>query len=166
MERIEDIIHQFKLEPHPEGGYFRETYRSSGVIKEEHLSSQFNGSRHFSTCIYFLLTSNSFSAFHKINQDEIWHFYKGSSLSLHVLSPEGHHTVITIGSDIEKGEIPQYVVPAGHYFAAEVNKESSFAFVGCTVSPGFDFRDFDLPKRSLLLQKFPQHSNIITTLTR
>lgn len=166
MESIKSILDHFELEPHPEGGYFKETYRSSEFIKEAHLSSKFKGNRNFSTSIYFLLTSDSFSAFHKINQDEIWHFYKGSSLSLHIISPKGILSTIMIGSDIAKGETPQYVVPAGHYFAAKVNNTSSYAFVGCTVSPGFDFRDFDLPKRITLIEKFPQHSEIITQLTR
>lgn len=166
MSTVQKIINQLKLQPHPEGGYFKETYRSAGIIKQEHLSSKFKGDRNYCTGIYFLLTSDSFSAFHKINQDEMWHFYKGQSLTLHIISPEGTYSKVKIGNNLEQNEAPQFTVPAAHWFAAEVTHINSFSLVGCTVAPGFDFQDFEMPKRDLLLSLFPQHSKIITQLTR
>lgn len=162
---VQQIITRFNLTEHPEGGYFKEAYRSNGIIQNEHLSPEFVGDRNYSTSIYFLLTSNKFSAFHKINQDETWHFYKGSTLKLHMISPDGDYSFVMIGNNLEQDEQPQFVVPAGYWFAAEVLKEKSYAFTGCTVAPGFDFKDFVLPKREELIQLFPQYSEIITRLT-
>ena len=162
---INDIINKFDLSQHPEGGYFKETYRSSGSIANENLSTEFIGDRNYSTGIYFLLTSDSFSAFHKINQDEMWHFYLGTTLKLHMISPEGKYSYVLIGNDILNNEVPQFVVPAQYWFAAEVMQENSYAFTGCTVAPGFDFKDFVLPKRKELIQLFPKHKEVITRLT-
>jgi predicted cupin superfamily sugar epimerase len=160
-----EIIKHFNLTAHPEGGYFKEVYRSKGEIVSENLGKEFDGNRNYCTSIYFLLTSEKFSAFHKINQDEIWHFYIGTPLKLHLISPEGNYSFVLIGSDFKKGEIPQFTVPAHYYFAAEVLEKNSFSFVGCTVSPGFDFRDFVLPSCKDLTKKFPENSKIIEQLT-
>lgn len=160
-----EIIDFFDLKIHPEGGYFKETYRSKGEISSENLSHHFNGNRNYCTSIYFLLTSDKFSAFHKINQDEIWHFYTGTTLKLHQISPKGEYSTILIGNNFLNDEIPQYTVPAHYYFAAEVIEKDSFAFVGCTVSPGFDFKDFVLPSCSTLTKEFPKHREIIEQLT-
>tara|TARA_R110002073_G_scaffold306012_5_gene475185 strand:+ start:29918 stop:30415 length:498 start_codon:yes stop_codon:yes gene_type:complete len=160
-----EIIELFNLQEHPEGGYFSETYRSSEVISNNELGEKYQGDRNHSTSIYFLLTSEKFSAFHKINQDEIWHYYKGAPLKLHIISKEGNHSFVMIGNDFEKGEVPQYVVKGGDWFAAEVLEEDSYTLVGCTVAPGFDFADFVLPKRKVLIELFPKHKEIIKTLT-
>lgn len=160
-----EIIKHFDLQSHPEGGYFKETYRSKGEILQKDLKNNFKGNRNYCTSIYFLLTSEKFSAFHKINQDEIWHFYTGTSLRLHQISPNGIYSFVNIGTNFELGEIAQYTVPANHYFAAEVIQKDSFSFVGCTVSPGFDFRDFVLPSCIALIEEFPNHSKIIKALT-
>lgn len=161
----EKIIEKFDLQKHPEGGYFKEVYRSEGKILEQHLSNKFSGDRNYATSIYFLLTSNDFSAFHKINQDEIWHFYAGTTLKLHTISPKGVYDTILIGNNFDIGEIPQFVVPAQYYFAAEVLEKNSYAFVGCSVSPGFDFRDFHLPNCNELTKEFPNLYKIIEQLT-
>ncbi|MDO6738645.1 cupin domain-containing protein [Wenyingzhuangia sp. 2_MG-2023] len=163
---IQTIIKQLNLQPHPEGGYFKETYRSQGSISKENLTIEFSGDRNYSTAIYFMLTSDTFSAFHKINQDEFWHFYKGSPIKLHMISPEGMYTNVWIGNNFEKGEVPQFVVPAQYWFAAEVIANNSYALVGCTVAPGFDFDDFVLAERIKILSLFPEHENIIKRLTR
>ena len=163
---IAKIIANLDLQPHPEGGYFKETYRSNGVIDENNLENEFVGKRNYSTAIYFLLTSDTFSAFHSINQDEIWHFYKGSPIRLHIISTEGDYSTVIIGNDFAKEQLPQYVVKAKDWFAAEVIDDRSYSLVGCTVSPGFDFRDFELPRRKTLISKFPQYEAIITKLTR
>lgn len=160
-----ELIKHFDLTAHPEGGYFKETYRSKGEILSKDLGKDFEGNRNYCTSIYFLLTSDKFSAFHKISQDEIWHFYTGTTLKLHLISPEGNYSFILIGNDFVNGEIPQFTVPAHYYFGAEVIKKDSFSFVGCTVSPGFDFRDFVLPSCAALVKEFPELKEIIASLT-
>nr|WP_299001113.1 cupin domain-containing protein [uncultured Allomuricauda sp.] len=166
MKDIDFLIKKFNLQPHPEGGYFKETYRSVGAIEENSLPTIYNGKRNYSTCIYFLLTSDTFSAFHKIKQDEIWHFYAGSPLKLFMISDEGDYSEQIIGADFKSGQFPQFVVPGGYWFGAKTLESDSYSFVGCTVSPGFDFKDFVLPSQAELLEKFPQHEAIIKELTR
>ncbi|GAA4277826.1 cupin domain-containing protein [Aquimarina mytili] len=165
-ESIENIVETLGMNPHPEGGFYKETYRSSGVIAKNGLEKSFNGDRNYCTAIYFLLTSDNFSAFHRIKQDEIWHYYKGSSLYVHVIDPNGEYKRHVVGVNIEQGESPQLVVPAGCWFASSVKDVDAFSLVGCTVSPGFDFDDFELAKRKSLIEQFPEHENIITQLTR
>jgi len=160
------IVEVLGLQPHPEGGYYKEVYRSKGDISQGCLDGQFEGARNYSTSIYFMLTSDTFSAFHRIKQDEIWHFYQGSPIRLHTISPAGLHQEHTIGSDILNGQQPQMVVPAGYWFAAEVVEKDAFALVGCTVSPGFDFRDFELADQDSLIDEFPEHAELIGEFTR
>ena len=166
MKKLEKIIEKLDLKPHPEGGYFKETYRSLGEIKSESLDKAYSGDRNFSTCIYFLLTSENLSALHRIKQDEIWHFYLGSPIKLHTISQTGEHRSYIIGNDILNGETPQLIVNGGDWFAAEVLNENDFSLVGCTVSPGFSFEDFELPARKDMLGKFPEHEELITKFTR
>lgn len=161
----QEIIKRLNLQEHPEGGYFKETYRSTEIISNKELGEKYQGDRNHSTCIYFMLTSEKFSAFHKINQDEFWHYYKGAPLKLHIISQEGEYSFVMIGNDFEKGEVPQYVVKGGDWFAAEVLEEDTYTLVGCTVAPGFDFADFVLPKREELVGMFPKHKEIIKNLT-
>ena len=162
----EKIVSKLNLEPHPEGGYFRETYRSAHEIPGVNLDDRYTGGRNLSTCIYFLLTSDNFSAFHRINQDEIWHFYLGAPLRLHVITHEGEYFNLLIGNDISKGQTPQYVVNGGNWFAAEVVDRNAYSLIGCTVSPGFDYRDFELASRSYLQERFPKFKEVILRLTR
>lgn len=164
-KKIKNIISQLELKPHPEGGYFKETYRSEGEINQENLDGNYNGNRNYATCIYFLLTSDTFSAFHKINQDEIWHFYDGSPIKIHMISEIGAYSNVIVGNNLKNGERPQFVVSGGYWFAAQVINNDNFTLVGCTVSPGFDFRDFELPSRKTLISKFPQYETLITRLT-
>jgi predicted cupin superfamily sugar epimerase len=166
MNRLDQIILKLDLKPHPEGGFFKETYRSEGVINSESLNPDYEGERSYSTCIYFLLTSEDFSAFHCIRQDEIWHFYDGSPICLHVITEDGAYSKTVVGKDIGQGQFPQIVVKGGSWFAADVKNSEDYSLIGCTVSPGFDFRDFQLAQCSDLISKFPQHREIITKLTR
>ncbi len=163
---LENLIAELRLKPHPEGGYFKETYRSEEEIPKAELDGKYNGSRNFSTCIYFVLTSDNFSAFHKINQDEIWHFYDGSPLRLHIISETGAYTNQLIGIDLQKGQLPQFVVKGGSWFAAEVELPNAFSFIGCTVAPGFSFDDFTLGARAELINMFPKNKALIERLTR
>jgi uncharacterized protein len=157
-------IDQLKLTAHPEGGFYREMYRSEESIPQEGLPNRFSGARSFSTGIYFLLRSQDFSAFHRIHSDEMWHFYAGSSLTIYVLDGDslGTHR---LGLAIEEGERPQVVIPAGKWFAARVNHPDSYVLAGCTVAPGFDFKDFELADRASLLNEIPSQRAIIEQFT-
>ncbi|MEL6132995.1 MAG: cupin domain-containing protein [Bacteroidota bacterium] len=160
-------IEKLGLQAHPEGGYFAETYRSDLLLSSSALPDNYQGSRTAATAIYFLITGEAFSALHKVASDEGWHFYTGSSpIYLTMISPEGELTSVVLGPDAENGQRFQYVVPAHHWFAAEVKEIDDFALVGCTVAPGFDFADFELGKRADLIESFPQHQQFIERLTR
>ena len=166
MKPIEKIVSQLDLEPHPEGGYYRETYRSDGLIAKAALPDYYTAARNYATCIYFLLTSDNFSAFHRIKQDEIWHFYSGSPITIHVIDKLGNYQKHSLGSEIENGILPQLVVKGGDWFASEVETKDSYGLAGCTVSPGFDFDDFEMADRDKLISQYPQHHEIIRRLTR
>ncbi len=164
MTRSEQIIKDLGLESHPEGGFYKETYRSERSFSGFKLIG-FDGDRSYCTGIYFMLTQGTFSAFHKIKSDEMWHHYDGAPIELHMISPEGEYSLVIIGKDFANGEHPQYVVPAGYWFGSRVKGDAEFSLLGCTVSPGFDFQDFVLPSRIEFSQLFPQHTKIIAELT-
>jgi len=159
-------IEKLQLEPHPEGGYFRQSYRSEVVIAREALPAGFSGPRAVSTAIYFLLEGKNFSAFHRLRSDEVWHFYGGDPLVVHVIEPEGNYFRILLGRDLDAGQVLQGVVRAACWFASHVADWNSFSVVGCTVAPGFDFEDFEMGKREELATLYPQHRGLIGQLTR
>jgi hypothetical protein len=159
-------IEKLRLEAHPEGGYFRQNYRSDVIIAREALPAGFAGARAASTAIYFLLQGQGFSAFHRLRSDELWHFYAGARVVVHVIDPQGRYSSIRLGNDPEAGETLQAVVRAGSWFGSHVADWKSFALVGCTVAPGFDFADFEMGKRVELVREYPQHREIIEQLTR
>ncbi|MCB9189947.1 MAG: cupin domain-containing protein [Flavobacteriales bacterium] len=162
---IDKIVSRLGLVSHPEGGYYKETYRSSQIIGANCLDG-FSGDRNYCTSIYFLLTSDNFSAFHRIKQDEIWHFYQGSPLYVHVIYPDGNYVRHQVGMNLDGGQEPQLTVPAGCWFASSVKNKNDYSFVGCTVAPGFDFEDFELATYSDLSEIYPQHRDLIKSLTR
>jgi uncharacterized protein len=157
-------IDRLHLQPHPEGGYYRETYRSALTLPHDSLSGH-GGDRPASTAIYFLLAGDEFSAFHRIRSDELWHFYSGSGLAVHVITAAGEYQQLLLGSNAESGEQFQAVVPAGCWFGSSLRSPDSYALVGCTVAPGFDFADFEMAKRDELIAQYPQHRGIIERLT-
>ena len=157
-------IRKLKLKTHPEGGHYRETYRSADRIPAKGLPRPFGGSRAFSTAIYFLLAGDDRSKLHRLKSDEFWQFYRGSALILHVIGKNGILSRIRLGPDPERGDVLQGVVPAGSWFGARLARPGGFALVGCTVAPGFDFRDFELGDRETLLRLFPKHRNVIEEL--
>ena len=159
-------IGKLKLEPHPEGGYFRQTYRSDVMIAREALPPEFSGARAASTAIYFLLEGENFSAFHRLRSDEVWHFYAGSALVVEVIQPAGSRATFLLGDNSDAGQTFQAVVSAGCWFASHVADWKGWALVGCTVAPGFDFEDFEMAKREKLMNMYPQHREIIAKLTR
>jgi predicted cupin superfamily sugar epimerase len=159
-------IDKLRLIAHPEGGYYRQTYRSSMILAKGALPARFTGPRSVSTAIYFLLQGDDFSAFHRLRSDELWHFYAGGPLLVHVIEEDGRYSEIQLGSDADAAQTPQAVVKAGCWFASRLRNPDSFALVGCTVAPGFDFEDFELAKRSELTRIYPQHRDLIERLTR
>lgn len=158
-------IDRLNLQPHPEGGFFRETYRAALTLPQSALPEH-TGARAASTAIYFLVAGDQFSAFHRIRSDELWHFYAGSGLVVHVIQPGGDYQQLLLGSNANQGEQFQAVVPAGCWFGSSLRQPDTYALVGCTVAPGFDFADFEMAKREALAAQFPQHRNIIARLTR
>jgi uncharacterized protein len=159
-------IDKLQLRPHPEGGYYRETYRADLAISQSELPSAFNGDRSVCTGIYFLLADADFSAFHRIASDEMWHFYAGDSLSIYVIDKQGGHSEIKLGPNSENGDSFQAIVPAGCWFASRLVQPGTFALAGCTVSPGFNYHEFEMADRAQLIRLYPLHKEIIEQLTR
>lgn len=159
-----DLIERLDLVQHPEGGWFRETYRSTEATHSCNLPQRFGGDRSFGTAIYFLLEKNDISALHRIKSDEVWHFYAGTTLIIHQITPQGEYSTVKLGTDLAAGETYQATIPAGSWFGAEVSGNGDFSLVGCTVAPGFDFADFEMGCRDSLLEQFPGHDEIIKRL--
>lgn len=164
MKKVDYWVNHLDLLPHPEGGFFKEVYRSEATVSVVIMEAGMKGDRSLATGIYFLITAGNFSAFHRIKSDEMWHFYYGDPLIVHIIALDGSYTKLSIGLDLEKGQIPQAVVPAGAWFASE--SLGAYSLVGCTVSPGFDFKDFELAKKEKLTHEFPQHKELISRLCR
>ncbi|MDP6908762.1 MAG: cupin domain-containing protein [Flavobacteriales bacterium] len=161
----EFYIEYLKMLNHPEGGWFKETYRSGITISQEELPENFKGVRNCSTAIYFLLTKESFSAFHRIKSDEMWHFYDGDGLVIHELKQDGSYIKHHLGLRLHEGEEPQVVIGANSWFASEVVTGGDWCLVGCTVSPGFDFEDFEMATEEGLVSEYPEHRQLIERLT-
>jgi predicted cupin superfamily sugar epimerase len=162
---------------HVEGGAYREMYRSPLALPHSVISAHgHKGVRAVSTSIYFLLEFGEFSAFHRIASDEMWHFYDGNTLCIYEIKPTGELIKHLLGKDVEAGAQLQIVVSANSWFASRVESNTEgasfddnsklFALVGCTVSPGFDFEDFELATRPELQKAFPAHHLLIEELTR
>lgn len=164
-QQIKKIINQLNLTPHPEGGYFKETYRNEGVIQPESDESFYPVGRHFSTAIYYLLEGTDTSSFHRIKSDETWHFYNGSPATIHIIHPDSLYEARYLGSDLSKGQSYQITIPGGSWFGVSVDKADSYLLAGCTVSPGFDFDDFEIGDSYKLKQAFPEHAAIIERLS-
>jgi len=159
---VQRIIDLLGLSSHPEGGFYRETFRSDTMLTLAPVTRQ----RSASAAIYFLLPAGEFSAFHVLHvADEIWHHYSGDPIEIHTIAPGGDHRVEILGDDIVEGERPQIIVPARTLQAA-VTRGTDFAVCGCTTTPGFDFADFEMPTCEELLRRFPRHEDIIRRLTR
>ena len=153
-------IAKLNLLPHPEGGYYKETYRCKEVLNAE----RFEGPRNISTAIYFLLEGTNKSHFHKIKSDELWFFHEGSALEILLLKETGLETIL-LGKNPDKGESLQAIVPAGCWFGARLKEEKDYALVSCTVAPGFDFRDFELANKEQLRKVFPANAAIIEQMS-
>jgi len=162
---VENLIDLLKLEPHPEGGWYREVYRSQESISMKCLPSRFEREHSLCTSIYYLLHDRDFSAFHRIRSDEIWHFYLGSPVKLYMLK-DGERELVMLGDNPGAGHVFQTVVPHGCWFAAEVAVPESFALLGCTVSPGFDFAYLEMATHSQLQEEYGRFATLIRRMTR
>lgn len=155
-------IEKLNLQKHPEGGWFKETYRSEEIIADRNLPERYGSDRCFSTCIYYMLEGNDQSVFHRLKSDEFWHFYAGTSaIRLYVISPNGILTQYLLGSNSDNEEVFQVLIPREHWFAAELTNTNGYALIGCTVAPGFVFDDFEMGKQSELKKLFTEHSLLI-----
>lgn len=153
---METIISTLNLLPHPEGGFYAETYRSAEEIPGKE--------RKILTSIYFLLSADNVSRFHRIKSDELWYFHTGSTVIVHTLDENGHSENL-LGNDLSKGERPYLLVTKNTIFGSSILDSKGFALVSCAVAPGFDFRDFELIARSTLIKDYPNNEDIITRLS-
>ena len=156
--RIEELVTNLHMKPHPEGGFYAEMYRSNQELETK------TGNRSLITSIYFLLRSQDVSHFHRIKSDELWFWHEGSPLSVHLLGEKGHE-ILKLGTADRLGTFPQHLVKANTIFGSSVDYPDSYALVSCVVAPGFDFRDFELFKAEDLLPLFPKAKEIIVKLT-
>jgi len=166
MNEVERLVGLYRMQPHPEGGFFKETYRSAGEIPASALPDTYGGPRAYSTAILYLLAGGRYSAFHRLKSDEMWHFYAGTGLELYLLQEGQPLRTIRMGQDPAGGTVFQALAPAGSWFAACVLDPDGYALVGCTVAPGFDYADFELARREDLIRRFPGEAELITRLTR
>ena len=153
-------IEKLDLQPHPEGGFYKEMYRSEGFIDSDALPYVYESDRNYATSIYFLLRSEDVSKFHILSSDELWFFHDGSPVTIHQLSKEGELSSVELGE-----QLLQTTIPANVYFGAEVKAPGSYCLVSCVVAPGFDFADFHMPGKEEMTNLFPNHSDIIDRLT-
>jgi hypothetical protein len=161
------IITMLKLKPlEIEGGYFVETYRAQERIAHSALPKRYRGRKPFATAIYYLLTPGSFSAMHRLRSDEIFHFYAGDPVELLLLAPRGRAERAVLGTDLARGQRPQIVVPRGVWQGARLIRGGTWALLGTTVAPGFEYADFELGRRRLLLKRYPRRAALIAALTR
>lgn len=168
MVTADDVIKALDLKPLPEeGGYFRETYRSEKIKAPASIFGiNSNDSRVISTAIYYLVRPESFSALHRIQSDEIFHFYAGDPVEMIQIDESGKLTSYVIGNDIFSGETPQVVVKRGTWQALKLKEGGAWALMGTTVSPGFEFADFEVGDREKMLKLFPQHCDDILRFSR
>ncbi len=164
MYNADKLIELLELVPHPEGGYFREIYKSGITFSES--TKQFENNQNLSTSIYFMLKETQVSLFHRLKSDEIWYFHFGSPLRVYFINQQGNLTVHLLGLDIKNGQKPQLIIPAGTIFGAEVIDKKLYTLLGCMVSPGFSYSDFKLFKRDELMARYPEYSEVICKLTK
>ena len=151
----EKIIDSLNLLKHPEGGWYCETYRSQGDVETE------RGQRQLATVIYFMLSGDDISAFHRLNSDEFWYYHQGARMNVHIIHENGKYEYLKLGPIGEEGSRPQLLLPAGCWFAADCEDKSSYSLISCSVHPGFDFLDFELAKLESLILQYPEYSGVI-----
>lgn len=161
----DEVIRLLDLQPHPiEGGYFRETYRSSATLPASVLPNH-SGPRSISTAIYYLLKPGHVSELHVLPGEEVFHFYLGSPVKMLQLWPDGTGREVVLGPDLAAGHVPQLVVPGGVWQGTQMIGDSGFALLGCTVAPGFDYADYRNASRAELTARWPAFAEQIERLT-
>lgn len=166
MNSPEQIIKALNLQPHPkEGGFFRESYRSSERLPAHVLPERYSAERSVSTAIYYLLTPGTFSALHRLQSDEIFHFYAGQPVKMLQLHGDGRGAEIILGPDVLAGQRPQVLVPCGVWQGSFLMEGGAYALLGCTVAPGFEYADYEHGNRAELLTQYPAYTELITRLT-
>jgi predicted cupin superfamily sugar epimerase len=164
----ETVIRLLELRPLPqEGGFYRETHRAALVIGEHALAGRYAGDRNAATAIYFLITPHEYSALHILPSDEVFHFYLGDAVEMLHLPANGPAEMLVLGTDLLGGMRPQVVVPGGTWQGCRLRTGGRFALLGCTVSPGFDFRDFHVATPqdiNELMTRFPTYAAMIQEL--
>ncbi|MBD3219207.1 MAG: cupin domain-containing protein [candidate division Zixibacteria bacterium] len=167
MLEAEDIIKKLGLKPHPnEGGFFAESFRSEEIIEKANLPERYSSGRAYSTCIYYMLTRETFSALHRLKTDEIFHFYLGDPVSMLLLYPDGHSKILTLGNDIIAGQKLQAIVPKNVWQGSFLNEGGRYALMGTTMAPGFDFDDYEHADKYEIIEKFPDRRQMIERLTK
>ena len=162
----QEVIDILKLQPHPEeGGYFIETHRSDEMHDLENLPPRYDSARCHSTAIYYLLTPETYSHMHKLETDEIFHFYAGDPCEMLQLHQDGTSEVVVLGNDLTAGHKPQVLVPCGSWQGMRLLPSGTFGLMGCTVAPGFEFADYSHATRAELLSQHPEHEERIIRLT-
>lgn len=162
----DEIIQMLQLVPlEPEGGYFKEVYRSDETIEKSALPKRFPGNRTTSTSIYYMLKKGMKSTAHRLKSDEVWHFYLGGPLTLVEITPDGQVKKTVMGQDVKNGHVLQYVFRRGTVFGAYLNEGAEYALIGATVAPGFEYEDFEMPSKKQLLEEFPHAVEAIDLLT-
>ena len=155
---VDELVKTLGLTPHPEGGFYRETWRASVSVETS------RGRRSVATGIYYLLPRGTFAAWHRVTSDELWHFYDGQALTLYLLDErQGRMETVVLGRDVTRGERPQVLVPAGVLQAARPQGE--YTLCGCTVAPGFDFADWEMPPGETLAARYPEHAELFRQLS-
>ncbi len=162
---IDEIIRTLGLVPHPEGGYYREIYRSAETVGRESLPERYEGDRHFGSSIYYLLTEDTFSAMHRLKTDEVFLYHLGDPVELLRLFPDGSGVVVTLGPFIDRGHMLQCVVPRGCWMGLSLATGGVYGLLGTVMAPGFDFRDFEMGRREELIAEYPGFTEIICRLT-
>lgn len=162
MNTAEYWIQNLNLQPHTEGGFYREVYRCSIEVENNVLPTGYDGSRRLATSIYFLLRSGDVSRFHRLRSDELWYYHSGSAVKIVIIDQEGNKSTKMLGLKVEKAEQLQVLIPAGSIFGAEILEENSYGLCGCMVSPGFEFSDFSVFDKEDLIQAYPKHADLIS----
>nr|WP_312291739.1 cupin domain-containing protein [Clostridium chromiireducens] len=165
MYTADYFVKNLNMTAHPEGGYYKEVYASDENIPVRGTTSESTEIRRLWTSIYFLLRDGQVSNFHRLKSDEMWYYHSGSPLTIYMINPEGELIIEQLGLNIEKGEKPQVLVPKNYIFGSAMNNKG-YALVGCMVSPGFEFKDFELFEKIYLLEKYPQYKELILKLTK
>lgn len=162
----EQIRQHFGMGLHPEGGWFTMTHQGEDTFRAAGLPQRYEGDRNASTAIYYLLTPDTYSAFHRLQTEELWHHYTGGTVVIHVIFPDGRYKKIKCGPRLQDGEQFQVLVPKQTWFSAEVEAGDDFGLVGCTTAPGFSYKDFELGKEAELIAAYPQHRHLFERLCR